>query len=68
MSDSREYRTATCVAGGMAQKVKEAAQIAAQGIPVLLAQAGTRFSMQACKLGPAALEDPSWKGTSFEPT
>eukprot|EP00891_Asterochloris_glomerata_P001019 jgi/Astpho2/1019/e_gw1.00016.175.1_t len=53
--------------GGMAQKVKEAAQIAGRGIPVLLAQAGTKFSMQACKLGPAALKDLSWKGTSFDP-
>ena len=68
MSVSRKHRTTTCVAGGMAQKVKEAAQIAAQGIPVLLAQAGTKFSMQACKLGPAALKDPTWKGTSFELT
>ena len=68
MSGSRDqYRTATCLAGGMAQKVKEAAQIAGRGIPVLLAQAGTKFSMQACKLGPAALKDLSWKGTSFDP-
>ncbi|GBG62285.1 hypothetical protein CBR_g29893 [Chara braunii] len=35
--------------GGMAAKIKEAATIAAAGVPVLIAQAGTAHALAACK-------------------
>lgn len=51
----------SCVLGGIQAKVSEAARIAAMGIDVLIAEAGTCFGLLACKRGPGI--EAEWIGT-----